>query len=93
MLPDVQPIIPTIRPAPFNDRAWLFEPKYDGFRGILYLTCESCTFYSKRGNTMTRFRELVKQVRAESQTTLAVVGTVAYDFSNLRVGPAYGTSS
>ena len=30
---------------------------------------------------------------ASSQTTLAVVGTVAYDLSNLGVGLAYGTSS
>jgi len=33
-LPMVSPIVPTARPRPFNDRAWLFEPKYDGFRGM-----------------------------------------------------------
>jgi bifunctional non-homologous end joining protein LigD len=65
VLPRVPPIIPTARPAPFNDRNWLFEPKYDGFRGLLYLTRDSCTLYSKRGNAMTRFRDLAEQVRAE----------------------------
>lgn len=50
---------------PFNDRAWLFEPKSDGFRGMLYLTRQSCSFYSKRGNRMTRFQGLAEQLRAE----------------------------
>ena len=64
-LPKVQPIVPAILRTPFNDPAWLFEPKYDGFRGVLYLTRRGCTFYSKRGNTMARFSELAEQVRAE----------------------------
>jgi bifunctional non-homologous end joining protein LigD len=59
-LPRIQPIVPTVRPRPFNDPAWLFEPKYDGFRGMLYLTRQSCTLYSKRGNRMTRFQALAK---------------------------------
>jgi ATP-dependent DNA ligase len=37
-LPTVEPIVPMLRPTPFNNPAWLFEPKYDGFRGIVYLT-------------------------------------------------------
>ena len=32
-LPEVEPIVPVERPTAFNDPAWLFEPKYDGFRG------------------------------------------------------------
>jgi ATP-dependent DNA ligase len=31
----VQPIVPVLRGAPFGDPDWLFEPKYDGFRGVL----------------------------------------------------------
>jgi ATP-dependent DNA ligase len=30
----MDPIIPVIRPEPFDDPAFLFELKYDGFRGI-----------------------------------------------------------
>jgi hypothetical protein len=37
-LPRVEPIVPTLRPHPFNDPASLFEPKYDGYRGVFYLT-------------------------------------------------------
>ena len=64
-LPLIDPIVPGSRPDPFNHPAWLFEPKYDGFRGMLYLTRTGCTFYSKRGNVMRRFADLAQQVRAE----------------------------
>jgi bifunctional non-homologous end joining protein LigD len=61
-LPRVSPIVPTSRPIPFNDSAWLFEPKYDGFRGLLYLSRKGCVIFSKRGNPMIRFRELAEEV-------------------------------
>jgi bifunctional non-homologous end joining protein LigD len=57
-LPKVEPIVPVPRPQPFNDADWLFEPKYDGFRGLVYLIRGSCAIYSKRGNRFSRFREL-----------------------------------
>src|SRR5918993_3305181 len=64
-LPRVEPIVPVPRGQAFNDPAWLFEPKYDGFRGMLYLTRQSCTLYSKRGNRMTRFQDFAEQLRLE----------------------------
>jgi ATP-dependent DNA ligase len=64
--PRIEPIVPTARPLPFSDPAWLFEPKYDGFRGMLYLTRHACSLYSKRGNRMTRFQDLAGQVRPSS---------------------------
>ncbi len=51
-LPRFAPIVPTDRPVPFNDPAWLFEPKYDGFLGMVYLTREGCAIYSKRGKPL-----------------------------------------
>lgn len=57
--------MPTARPQPFNDPAWLFEPKYDGFRGMLYLGRTRSILVSKRGNVMTRFRDFAEQLRAE----------------------------
>ena len=62
-LPVVEPILLTPRPDPFSDPAWLFEPKYDGYRGLLYITRRSCCFRSKRGNVLTRFQELCHWVR------------------------------
>src|SRR5215470_15336933 len=32
--PRMDPVIPILRKEPFDDPAWLFELKYDGFRGI-----------------------------------------------------------
>jgi bifunctional non-homologous end joining protein LigD len=64
-LPRIAPIVPLSRPAAFNDPAWLFEPKYDGFRGMVYLTRHSCSIYSKRGNRFSRFDELRRRICAE----------------------------
>jgi bifunctional non-homologous end joining protein LigD len=64
-LPRIAPIVPTARPQPFNDPAWLFEPKYDGFRGMVYLTRHSCSIYSERGNRFSRFEDLRRRICAE----------------------------
>jgi len=61
-MPYVEPIVPTLRPAAFNDSVWLFEPKYDGFRGLVYLTGGRCAIYSKRGNRFSKFGELEKRL-------------------------------
>jgi ATP-dependent DNA ligase len=34
----VEAILLTARRDPFDNPAWLFEPKYDGYRGLLYVT-------------------------------------------------------
>lgn len=35
LTPLIDPIVPAARTQPFDDSAYLFEPKYDGFRGLL----------------------------------------------------------
>jgi bifunctional non-homologous end joining protein LigD len=65
LLPLVEPVLLTARREPFNDPAWLFEPKYDGYRGLLYLTRQRCYFRSKRGNLLERFQELCYLVREQ----------------------------
>jgi len=62
-----------LRGVPFDDPAWLFEPKYDGFRGLLYVSPRNCWFRSKRGNTMSRFQGLAEQVRDELRVRLAIL--------------------
>ena len=64
-LPQVEPIIPVARAQPFDDPAYLFEPKYDGFRGLLNVTRQDCYFRSKRGNVLKQFKELAYWVREE----------------------------
>jgi bifunctional non-homologous end joining protein LigD len=72
-LPLVPPVVPVLRPDPFNHPDWLFEPKYDGFRGMLHLNAGGAVLYSKRGNTMTRFSGLAHQVAAELRRSTAIL--------------------
>ena len=62
LLPRVQPIIPTLRREPFDDPEWLFEFKYNGFRGLCHLEKGRCRFLSRNGNTLSRFSALCDQV-------------------------------
>jgi ATP-dependent DNA ligase len=48
-LPLIRPILPGRRPDPFSHPDWVFESKYDGFRGVLYLAPHLALFGSKRG--------------------------------------------
>ena len=72
-LPEVQPILLTPRREPFDDPAWLFEPKYDGYRGLLYVTRKGCWFRSKRGNILKRFQEVCYWVREELPVKEAIL--------------------
>ena len=71
--PPAGPTDPTPRREPFNDPGWLFEPKYDGYRGLLYVTRQSCYFWSKRGNIMKRFEQLCYWVREELPVKEAIL--------------------
>jgi bifunctional non-homologous end joining protein LigD len=72
-LPEVQPILLTLRREPFDDPDWLFEPKYDGYRGLLYVTRKGCWIRSKLGNILKRFQELCYWVREELPVKEAIL--------------------
>jgi bifunctional non-homologous end joining protein LigD len=61
-LPHVDPITLVPREDPFDDPAWLFEPKYDGFRGVLYSSSLGCEIRSRRDNRLKRFVDLWDRV-------------------------------
>jgi bifunctional non-homologous end joining protein LigD len=61
-LPSVDPILLAPRPEAFDDPEWVFEPKYDGFRGILYGSGLGCEIRSRRDNRLLRFSELWDRV-------------------------------
>ena len=61
-LPAVDPILLTPRPDAFDDPEWVFEPKYDGFRGLLYGSSLGCEIRSRRDNRLLRFAELWDRV-------------------------------
>jgi bifunctional non-homologous end joining protein LigD len=67
-LPAVEAIVPVLHDRPFDDPAYLFEPKYDGFRGLFYLSGRHCEFRSKRGHVLRRFEPLCHWVRDELGT-------------------------
>jgi ATP-dependent DNA ligase len=46
-LPLVQPIVRVLPGIPSDDLKWLFEPKYDGSRGMLYVTPQATYFRSR----------------------------------------------
>jgi bifunctional non-homologous end joining protein LigD len=72
-LPTVEPIIPVERPSAWNDPDWLFEPKHDGFRGLVYITPDGCTIQSKRGHTFKRFDVLCEQLRELAAARTAIL--------------------
>jgi bifunctional non-homologous end joining protein LigD len=62
-LPQVQRIIPLSSKEPFDDPAWLFEFKYDGYRGLCYVEHGRCQFVSRNGNILSRFAALGVSLR------------------------------
>ena len=73
VLPQIEPILVERRPQPFSHPDWVFEPKYDGFRGVLYLGPRLAVFGSKRGNVLTRFDTLAAQLQAELPVRTAIL--------------------
>ena len=62
--PAIEPIVLTAHPDPFDDPEWFFEPKYDGFRGILYSSRNGCEIRSRRDFQFERFGELCRRITA-----------------------------
>jgi bifunctional non-homologous end joining protein LigD len=61
-LPLIELINPVPRPDPFDDPAWIFEPKYDGFRGVVYATSLGCEIRSRRDIPLRRFQGLWNRI-------------------------------
>jgi ATP-dependent DNA ligase len=72
-LPRVQPIRPTWRKQPFDAPDWLFDVKYDGFRGLCYVEQGRGRFISRNGNTLSRFDALGAQLAAVFDVDEAVI--------------------
>jgi len=50
------------RPDPFDDPEWLFEPKYEGIRGIVYASSLGCEIRSRRDFQFHRFGDLCSRI-------------------------------
>lgn len=61
-LPDVDPIALLPWASPFDGAEWTFEPKYDGFRALLYATSAGCELRTRRAHRADRFADLLERV-------------------------------
>jgi bifunctional non-homologous end joining protein LigD len=51
---DLKPMLATLIDAPFDDKAWVFETKWDGFRLVAQIGRGNVTLYSRNGIDVTR---------------------------------------
>jgi bifunctional non-homologous end joining protein LigD len=61
-LPQIDPIALAARADAFDDPEWLFEPKYDGIRGLLYASKLGCEIRSPHDSHFDRSDELCNRV-------------------------------
>ena len=61
-LPQIDPIALATRADAFDHPEWLFEPKYDGFRGLVYASELGCEIRSRRDFGVDRFDELGNRI-------------------------------
>jgi bifunctional non-homologous end joining protein LigD len=50
MKPDLRPMLATLTDQPFDDKDWVFETKWDGFRAIAVAAPGHARLYSRRGH-------------------------------------------
>jgi bifunctional non-homologous end joining protein LigD len=65
--------VPVAGSPPLHDPQWIYEPKFDGFRGVLYVSGRECYIRSKRGNVLSRFADLALRVGAELHAREAIL--------------------
>jgi bifunctional non-homologous end joining protein LigD len=57
----LQPMLATLTDAPFDDKEWIFEDKYDGFRMVAKIEGGKVTLYSRNGKVISHsYREVAK---------------------------------
>ena len=61
-LPDIDPVALQPWSKPFDGQEWMFEPKYDGFRGLLYASAAGCEIRARRTYRAERFTDLRRRV-------------------------------
>ena len=54
MRPDLRPMLATLTDKPFDDPAWVFETKWDGFRAIAVAAPGHASLYSRNGKDISR---------------------------------------
>jgi bifunctional non-homologous end joining protein LigD len=67
----LQPMLATLTDAPFDDKDWVFEDKYDGFRMVATIAGGQVTLYSRNGKIISRsYIEVAKALEGISDATV-----------------------
>jgi hypothetical protein len=70
-LPTIEPIVPVTGSPLLHDPQWIYEPKFDGYRGVI--SGRECYIRSKRGKVLSRFADLALRVGAELHARDAIL--------------------
>jgi ATP-dependent DNA ligase len=65
--------MPFLRSPPLHDPRWIYGPKFDGFRGVLYVSGRECYIRAKRGNVLCKFAELARRIK-EGRISIRKIG-------------------
>jgi DNA ligase D-like protein (predicted ligase) len=94
-IPRVKPMLATVAKEPFDDDAWTFEIKLDGYRCLAYVTKDECYLDSRNGKPLLprfpRLSAMSAGLRASSALLdgeIVAVKDGKVDFSYLRTEPA-----
>jgi|KBSSwiStaDraftv2_1062776.scaffolds.fasta_scaffold1437271_1 bifunctional non-homologous end joining protein LigD len=61
-LPDAEPIPLLPWREPFDSADWMFEPSYDGFRALLYVSRDGCELRARQDSHFEAFAELRERI-------------------------------
>src|SRR5260221_11528177 len=95
--PPVSPMLAKLQPDIPRGEGWLYEPKWDGFRAIVFRDGKSLRIDSRNGQTLDRyFPEVVEQLhlalpeRCVVDGEIVIAGERGLDFEALpqRIHPA-----
>lgn len=75
-LPQFTLAAPELRRAPFDDEAFIFELKMDGFRGLAYTGKSSARLVSRTGHSMKRFSSLANEISVEINREAVLDGEI-----------------
>jgi len=68
---DIKPLTLSVRSHPFDGADWIFEPKADGYRALLYVDSKRAALVSRNGRVFARFDRLAASIAVELRAILA----------------------
>jgi bifunctional non-homologous end joining protein LigD len=77
----LQPMLATLTDAPFDDKGWIFEDKYDGFRMVATIEGGQVILYSRNGKIISQnYVEIAKALESIKQDAVIDGELVAIGF-------------